>query len=135
MANVSTLVVKADVHIENTVRHGLYKSKLNNGILSSKKSKPEFSEIDDIQVIESENIDVSNNKEKNQNIEQQHNKHRWSLRIKLQTHKNENIISGTLKVIKILILILKNIIYKRSEKIHMMRKIIYKSPKFYKYFG
>lgn len=108
MANVSTFVVKADVHIENTIRHGLYKSKLNNEILSSKKNKSEFSEIDDIQVIESENIDVSNNKEKNQNIEQQHNKHRWSLRIKLQTHKNENI-SGTLKVVKILILILKNI--------------------------
>lgn len=100
MANVSTLVVKADVHIENTIRHGLYKSKLNSGILSSKKNKPEFSEIDDIQVIESENIDVLNNKEKNQNVEQ-HNKHRWSLRIKLQTHKNENIISGTLKVVKI----------------------------------
>lgn len=95
MANVSTLVVKADVHIENTIRHGLYKSKLNNEILSSKKNKSEFSEIDDIQVIESENIDVSNNKEKNQNIEQQHNKHRWSLRIKLQTHKNENISDGS----------------------------------------
>lgn len=129
MTNVSTLVVKADVHIENTIRHGLYKSKLNNGILSNKKNKPEFSEIDDIQVIESENIDISNNKEKNQNVEQ-HNKHRWSLRIKLQTHKNENIISGTLKVVKILILILKNIIYKSFEEIYMMRKNVYKSPKF-----
>ncbi|XP_017759978.1 PREDICTED: ATPase family AAA domain-containing protein 5 [Eufriesea mexicana] len=95
MANMSTIVVKADVHMtENSIKHELYKTNSSNKIQPSKKNKKsEFSQIDDIRIIESENINILNNKKKLQD-EQQHNKHRWSLRIKLQTYEDENASLG-----------------------------------------
>ncbi|XP_060815268.1 ATPase family AAA domain-containing protein 5 [Bombus pascuorum] len=92
--NVSTIVVKADVHMtENNARCELYKSDISSTIQSNKKTnKLELSQMDDIRIIESENINILNNKKKQQN--EQNHKHRWSLRIKLQTYENENAPAG-----------------------------------------
>ncbi|CAK9814029.1 hypothetical protein ANTPLA_LOCUS8043, partial [Anthophora plagiata] len=91
IANISPIVVKADVHMtENVIKHDLHTSNSKNEIQSSKeneKSNLEFSKIDDISIIESENINFSSNKKKEQG--KQHSKHKWSLRIKLQTCEND----------------------------------------------
>ncbi|KOC65862.1 ATPase family AAA domain-containing protein 5 [Habropoda laboriosa] len=90
IANMSPIVVKADVHMtENSIIHNLHRSNSNNGIQSSKENKRsnlQFSEMDDISIIESENIDISNNKKKQQ--DKQHSKRKWALRIKLETYEN-----------------------------------------------
>ncbi|XP_046143459.1 replication factor C subunit 1 isoform X2 [Osmia bicornis bicornis] len=96
MADISTIIVKADVHMsQNTIDHDLYTSVSNNAIRPNKKSKSkdlQFSQMDDIDVIESESSNISNNeKERNDQLQ---NKHRWSLRIKFQTYEDENTLSG-----------------------------------------
>lgn len=97
IANTSTIVVKADVHMpENPVKHKLCSSNLHNGIRPSRKSRSNtrFPEVDDIRIIESENINISCNKKEHD--QQKHSKHKWSLRIKLQTYENENSLTGNL---------------------------------------
>lgn len=94
MADISTILVKADVHMsQNSIKHNSYNAVSSNAILSSKRSKTsslQFSEVDDISVIESEIIDIANN-EKKQKF-QPLNKRRWSLRIKFQTREDENAL-------------------------------------------
>ncbi|CAL7948152.1 unnamed protein product [Xylocopa violacea] len=95
VANITTIVVKADVHTtENNVKHSSHKSNIYNGMQSCRKnriSNLEYSQMDDIIIIDPEDTNILNNK-KNQQDEQQHNKHRWSLPIKLQTYANENTV-------------------------------------------
>ena len=95
IANTSTIVVKADVHMpENPAKHNLCSSNLHNRIRPSRKSRSNagFSEVDDIRVVESENINISSNKMEHD--QQKHSKHKWSLRIKLQAYENENSLTG-----------------------------------------
>ncbi|XP_043527422.1 ATPase family AAA domain-containing protein 5 [Frieseomelitta varia] len=93
MTNMSTIVVKADVHMtENNSRYDLHNSSSSNKVQSNKKNELEFSQMDDIKIIESENVNILNDNKKQQN--KQHYKHRWSLRIKLQTYENENVSPG-----------------------------------------
>ena len=95
IGNTSTIVVKADVHMpENPVKHNLCSSNLHNRIRPSRKSRSNtrFPEVDDIRIIESENINISCNKKEHD--QQKHSKHKWSLRIKLQTYENENSSTG-----------------------------------------
>lgn len=90
MKDMSTIVVKADVHMsENSVKQNLLGSQSKNKIKSVKKNRSniKFPGIDDITVVGSENI--SHNKQEN-------SKHKWSLRIKLQNYENEDSISGNL---------------------------------------
>ncbi|KOX80759.1 ATPase family AAA domain-containing protein 5 [Melipona quadrifasciata] len=94
MTNMSTIVVKADVHMtENNSKCDLHKSSSSNKVQSNKKTNElEFSQMDDIKIIESKNVNILNDNKKQQN--NQHYKHRWSLRIKLQTYENENVSPG-----------------------------------------
>ncbi|XP_034192212.1 enhanced level of genomic instability 1 isoform X2 [Osmia lignaria lignaria] len=96
MADISTIIVKADVHMsQNTTDHDLYTSVSNNAIRPKKKGKSkdlQFSQMDDIDVIESESSNISNNEKERK--DQLQNKHRWSLRIKFQTYEDENTLLG-----------------------------------------
>ena len=95
IANTSTIVVKADVHMpENPVKHNLCSSNLHNRIRPSRKSRSNtsFPDVDDIRIIESENINISCSKKEHDR--QKDSKHKWSLRIKLQTCENENSLTG-----------------------------------------
>lgn len=116
MADISTIIVKADVHMsQNTIDHDLYNSVSNNAIQPNKKSKSkdlQFSGIDDIEVIESESTNISNNEKKRK--DQLQNKHRWSLRIKFQTYEDENTLSGKLKII-LLIHCIRNCIHDEKK--------------------
>lgn len=92
MENLSTIVVKADVHaIKDSTEHNLYKSNANNILrptVKNKKSDIELSKMDDIHIIESENINITNTN--NNKLQGEPHKHRWALRIKLQAAENKN---------------------------------------------
>ncbi|KAK2577142.1 hypothetical protein KPH14_003302 [Odynerus spinipes] len=89
---VSTIVVKADVHMSDvpTVNSLLktvtpmsnFKNKMITNI-----SQTEFSNIDNIDLITSEDIIQEPTIKENLRLSQQHNKPKWSLRIKLQSSK------------------------------------------------
>lgn len=97
ITNVSTIVVKADVHMaENSTQRNMYNSSSNNGTQSKRQKKlnMELSQLDTISIVESENINVTSKTRKRNQHEQ--NKHRWSLRIKLQSCENRNVLPGNL---------------------------------------
>ncbi|KZC10574.1 ATPase family AAA domain-containing protein 5 [Dufourea novaeangliae] len=94
ISNMSTIVVKADVHMaENSFKPNVYTLNSNSETQQNRKNRldMEFSEIDNINVIESENINTHN---KTRKFDQcGHNKRRWSLRIKLQNYEGGNFVS------------------------------------------
>ncbi|XP_076398232.1 enhanced level of genomic instability 1 isoform X2 [Megachile rotundata] len=96
MADISTILVKADVHMsQNSIEHDLHNAVSSNAISSNKRRKTsslQFSEVDSISVVESEIIDIPNNEKKQKY--QELNKGRWSLRIKFQTREDENTSLG-----------------------------------------
>nr|XP_033336733.1 ATPase family AAA domain-containing protein 5 [Megalopta genalis] len=94
VANMSTIVVKADVHMaENSTQHNIYNSSSKKGPQLNKQNKLDmkFSQIDDISIIDSENINMTCKTKKHDSCGQ--SKHRWSLRIKLQNYENENLVA------------------------------------------
>ncbi|XP_076296984.1 enhanced level of genomic instability 1 [Lasioglossum baleicum] len=91
IANMSTIVVKADVHMaENSIQHSIYSSSSKCGSQLNRQNKldAKLSEIDDINIIKSENRNATSKNRKHDQCGQ--NKHRWSLRIKLHNSENEN---------------------------------------------
>ena len=122
MTNMSTIVVKADVHMtENNSRCDLHKSSLSNKVQSNKKTnKLDFSQMDDIRIIESESVNILSDNKKQQN--KQRYKHRWSLRIKLQTYENENTSPGILNLS-----IISNLLHKKRNIYD--EKNVWESPK------
>ncbi|XP_078037453.1 enhanced level of genomic instability 1 [Augochlora pura] len=94
VANMSTIVVKADVHMaENSTQHKIYNSNSKFAPQLNKQNKLDmkFSKIDDISIVDSENINITCTTKKPDSCGQ--SKHRWSLRIKLQNHENENLLA------------------------------------------
>ncbi|XP_076655766.1 enhanced level of genomic instability 1 [Halictus rubicundus] len=92
-ANMSTIVVKADVHMaENSTQHNIYSSSSKCGTQLNRQNKldTKLSKIDDINIIESENLNITCKNRKHDQYGQ--NKHRWSLRIKLQNSENKNYV-------------------------------------------
>nr|XP_031833286.1 ATPase family AAA domain-containing protein 5 [Nomia melanderi] len=96
ITDVSTIIVKADVHMaENSTQCNMYNSSSNNAKQLKRQNKldMELSQLDTISILESENISTTSKSRKHSQREQ--NKHRWSLRIKLQSCENRNPISGS----------------------------------------
>ncbi|XP_076632832.1 enhanced level of genomic instability 1 isoform X1 [Colletes latitarsis] len=96
ISDMSTIVVKADVHIaENSIKHGIHNSDLSNEIRPNRKNRSDLDlpQIDDINIIGSENISTSH-KKKEHDQQQQNNKCRWSLRVKFRNYEDKNSILG-----------------------------------------
>ncbi|XP_053981317.1 ATPase family AAA domain-containing protein 5 isoform X1 [Hylaeus volcanicus] len=96
ISDMSTIVVKADVHMtENSVKHSGCISNSKNEVRPNRKNRSNlhFSQIDDISIIESENINISQTKAEHKQQQNNH-KRRWSLRVKLRNCKDENSLSA-----------------------------------------